>query len=69
MKYVVEVTEKDVDFAEEFFKKVSFIKKAKALKPNEITNPEILKSIEEYEKGRVSPTPLSLKKLKALLNA
>ncbi len=69
MKYVVEVIDKDVDFAEEFFKKVSFIKKAKALKPNEITNPEILKSIEEYEQGKVKPTPLSLKKLKALLNA
>ncbi len=69
MKYVVEVTDKDVDFAEEFFKKASFIKKAKALKPNEITNPEILKSIEEYEQGKVKPTPLSLKKLKALLNA
>ncbi len=69
MKYVVEVIDKDVDLAEEFLKKVSFIKKAKALKPNEITNPEILKSIEEYEQGKVKPTPLSLKKLKALLNA
>lgn len=40
MKYILEVPDKEVVFAEKFFKKISFIKKVKALKPNEITNPE-----------------------------
>jgi hypothetical protein len=69
MKYILEIIDRDVDFAEKFFKRVSFIKKVKALKPNEITNSQILKSIELYEKGNIKPTSLSLKKLKAMLNA
>ena len=69
MKYILEVADNEIEFAEEFFKKVSFIKKVKALKKNEITNPEILQSIEDYESKKLTPTPLSLKELKEMLNA
>jgi hypothetical protein len=68
MKYILEVADTEMEFAEKFFKNVSFIKKVKALKPNEITNPKILKSIEEYEKKKVKPTPINLEKLKQMLN-
>ena len=68
MKYILEVADKEMEFAEKFFKNVSFIKKVKALKPNEITNAKILKSIEEYEKKKVKPTPINLEKLKQMLN-
>ena len=66
MKYILEVADSETVFAEKFFKKVSFIKKVKALKSNEITNPEILKSIDDYEKKILRPTPLSLSFIKKL---
>ena len=69
MKYILEVSDKEVVFAEKFFKNVSFIKKVKAVRSNEITNPIILKSIEDYEKKKSKPTPLSLKELKIMLDA
>jgi len=68
MKYLLEIADNKKTFAEEFFKSVSFIKNAKQIMPNEITNPAILKSIEEYEKGKAKPTPLSLTTLKKMLN-
>lgn len=69
MKIVVDINESKVAFALEFFKNVSFIKKAKAIASNEITNPDILQSIEGYEKGKIKPSPVNLKELKALINA
>ena len=69
MKYILEIPDKEMVFAEEFFKKISFIKKVKALKSNEIANPKILKSIEDYEGKKSNPTALSLRELKTMLNA
>jgi len=71
MKYILEleVAENKTAFAQEFFKTISFVKKIKAIAPNEITNPAILHSIEQYEKGKVKPTPMSLVKLKKMLHA
>lgn len=69
MKYILEINENKTVFAEEFFKIISFVKNVKAIFPNEITNPAILQSIEEFEKGKVKPSPLSLSKLKKMLNA
>lgn len=69
MKIVVDINDSKLAFAMEFFKNVSFIKNAKAIAPNEITNFEILKSIEGYEKGKVKPTPVNLKELKAMIDA
>jgi len=37
----------------------------KVIQSNEITNPLILKSIEDYEQGKTNPTPMSLSELKA----
>ncbi len=55
----------------QFLKSISFVKKLKidVLDKNEITNPDIIKSIEEYESKKVQPTPLSLEELKAMINA
>ena len=61
MKYIVEVIDGEKRFAEKFFKKISFIKKIKAVSKNEITNAEILNSIEDYEKKKKKPAPVSLK--------
>jgi hypothetical protein len=69
MKIVVDINDSKLAFAMEFFKNVSFIKRAKAIAPNEITNFEVLESIEGYEKGKVKPTPVNLKELKAMIDA
>lgn len=68
MKYVLEVPDNKSDFAEEFFKTISFVKNIKQITSNEITNPLILQSIEDYETGKLTPTPLSIKELKIMLN-
>ena len=61
MKFILEIDIADDKraFAEEFFKTISFVKKVRAVASNEITNPAILQSIEEYEKQKTQPTPLS----------
>lgn len=69
MKYILEIPENKIAFAEEFFKSISFVKKIKAIAPNEITNASILKSIEDYESKTNIPTPLSLEELKAMISA
>jgi hypothetical protein len=69
MKILVEVADNKVNFAMEFFKNITFIKNTKFIDKNEITNPAILKIIEDYESKKVSPTPLSLKEQKKFLNA
>ena len=68
MKYLLEVPDNKSDFAEEFFKTISFVKNIKQITSNEITNPLILQIIEDYETGKLNPTPLSLKELKDMLN-
>ena len=68
MKYILEIEEGKALMAEEFFKCISFIRGVKAIQPNEITNPAILKSIEQYENGTIAPTPLSLVELKEMLH-
>jgi hypothetical protein len=69
MKYLLEVADADTSFAEKFFRNVAFVKKIKQIEANEITNPAILKSIEDYENHNSKPTPLSLAELKAFINA
>lgn len=69
MKILVEVADNKVNFAMEFFKNITFIKTTKTINKNEITNPTILKSIEDYENKKSKPTPLSLKDLKKYINA
>lgn len=69
MKILVEVSDNKADYAVEFFKNISFIKKASRVAKNEITNPAILKSIEAYEKKKLKPTPVNLSELKALIHA
>ncbi len=71
MKYRLDI---DIDddkrtFAEEFFKTISFVKKVHAIANNEITNPAILQSMDDYENGKSSPTPLNLAELKSLIDA
>lgn len=69
MKILVEVADNKVNFAMEFFKNITFIKTTTSIEKNEITNPAILKSIEDYETKKALPTPLSLKELKMFINA
>jgi hypothetical protein len=69
MKILVEVADNKVNFAMEFFKNITFIKNTRSIDKNEITNPAILKSMEDYENKKVNPTPLSLKELKKFINA
>lgn len=71
MKYLldIDVTENKSGFVEEFFKTISFVKNIRAIENNEITNPAILQSIDDYEKGKSLPTPLNLAELKAMIDA
>ena len=69
MKYILDISDDKVAFAEEFFKSVSFVKNVRAVAPNEITNPAILQSIEAYEKGKEKPSSFNLAQLKKILNA
>jgi hypothetical protein len=69
MKFIIEIPENKIAFAEEFFKSISFVKQVKAIASNEITNISILKDIEDYESKKVQPTPLNLAELKAMINA
>jgi hypothetical protein len=68
MKYILEIAENKSEFAEEFFKTISFIKHVRAVPSNEITNPTILKNMEEYENGKLKATPISLAELKSMLH-
>ena len=67
MKILVEVADNRVDFAMEFFKEITFIKNPRPIDKNEIKKEAILKSIEDYENKKASPTPLKLKKLKKFI--
>jgi hypothetical protein len=71
MKYLldIDVTENKSGFVEEFFKTISFVKNIRAIENNEITNPAILQSIDDFEKGKSIPTPLNLAELKAMIDA
>jgi len=71
MKYnlEIEIASDEISFVEKFFKNISFIKNVRAIESNEITNPDILQSIEDYESGKVVPTPLSLAELKTMIDA
>jgi|688.fasta_scaffold1622943_1 hypothetical protein len=71
MKYIldIDIAEEKKSFAEEFFKTISFVKNVRLYEENEITNPVILKSIEDYEKGKTKSTPLNLEELKKMIDA
>jgi len=71
MRYIVDIDIADnkKTFVEEFFKTISFVKKVRIIESNEITNPAILQSIEDYEKRNTKPTPLNLAELKDMINA
>jgi len=71
MKYIIDIDipKGKIDFAEDFFKSISFVKNIKAISNNEITNIDILHSIEEYEQLKTRATPLSLSELKAYIDA
>ena len=69
MKILIEVNDEKVDFALEVLKSISFVKKAKKVAANEIANSAILQSIEDYENGKVKPTPVILSELKDLMHA
>jgi hypothetical protein len=65
----IDLSNNKKSFIEEFFKKISFVKSIRVVEKNEITNPSVLKSIEDYEQGKINPTPLNLKELKEMINA
>ena len=71
MKYIldIDIAEEKKTFAEEFFKTISFVKKVRLYEENEITNPVILKSIEDYELGKIKSALLNLEELKKMIVA
>ena len=73
MKYQLEIEINDsndnafIDFVERFFKNIAFVKKVKVAAKNEITNPDILQSIEEYEANEAVATSFNLDEWKKAL--
>lgn len=65
----IDVADYNSEFAQEFFKTISFVKNVKVIESNQITNPAILQSIEDYENNLVQPTPMSLDEHKVMINA
>lgn len=65
VKAVLKALKVDFDEADKDFRPVSKRKTA----ASEITNAAILQSIEAYENGKISPTPLSLDDLKEMIDA
>jgi|LakMenE01Jun11ns_1017448.scaffolds.fasta_scaffold8232028_1 hypothetical protein len=65
----IEVANNNRSFIEAFFNSISFVKKVRTIESNEVTNSIVMESIEQYEKGKVKPTPLNLKDLKEYINA
>jgi len=49
--------------------KASFVKEVTLIAPNEITNREILQSINSYENGTAKPVTVNLEDLKQLIYA
>ncbi|MEI9956453.1 MAG: hypothetical protein WDM90_09180 [Ferruginibacter sp.] len=52
MKILLEVKDSKADYALEFLKHISFIKKVEVVAKNQITNAAILESIEKHEPGK-----------------
>lgn len=69
MKILLEISDNKAELFLEFIKNIPFIKKAEKLTAGQVTNIAILQSIEDYETGKVQPTPCSLADLKKLINA
>ena len=69
MKVLLEIQDNKAELFMEFVKNLSFVQKVEIATPNEITNPRILQSIEDYESGNVKPGPCSLAELKEWINA
>jgi len=68
-KVTIDVPESRVSFAEEVFKAISFVKEVIPFEANEVTNPNILQSINSYENKTAQPVPISLEDLKRLIYA
>lgn len=69
MKFILDIADNKIALAKELFKTISFVKDVKPILPNEITSPDVLRSIEDYETGKTQPTPMSLTELKKMLDA
>jgi hypothetical protein len=71
MNYKIEldVSEQKLSLVLEFLKGVSFIKNVRTVAPNEITNPKVLESIEDFETGLLQPVSRSLTEVKLLQSA
>jgi len=68
-KVTIDVPESRVSFAEDFFKAISFVKEVIPFEANEVTNPDILQSIDSYESKTVQPVSINLEDLKQLIYA
>ena len=68
-KVTIDVPESQVSFAEDVFKAISFVKEVIPFEANEVTNPNILQSINSYENKTAQPVPISLEDLKRLIYA
>lgn len=71
-KYEVQVEDENGEELTELLHSLPYVKgvkEAESSTGNEITNSRILQSMEDYESGRVKPTPCSLAELKDFLDA
>ena len=69
MKIILDIQDNKAELFLEFIKDLSFVEKAEVAASNEILNPRLLQSIEDYETGKVKSTPLNLEELKSIIDA
>ena len=68
MNYKIEldVSEQNLSLVLEILNGISFIGNIRIIAPNEITNPKILETVEDFETGLKQPASMSLSELKVL---
>lgn len=52
MRLVIDIADDKVSFLKELLQSLPFVKKVTDITPNEITNPAVLASIEQYEQKK-----------------
>jgi hypothetical protein len=65
-KIELDVSEQNLSLVLEILNGVSFIGNIRIIAPNEITNPKILETVEDFETGLKQPASMSLAELKVL---
>lgn len=69
MEILLDVNDDKAELFLEFIKNIPFVRSSEKVSSGQVGNKAVLQSIEDYESGKVAPTPLNLTDLKNLIDA